>query len=156
MPADYRIHAEVGSRINVRDLGLNIYVDLNDDGQPTIAINTEEMPAEYVYNERTGLPGTAEPYTYETESVASYEGAGQLSVGVVFGPSGEIVARHYEDDGVSARLAAAAHCRMLNTDWHTRCGMPDVQVLMGDAILYDSEDHNPDLRERRARARQEA
>lgn len=134
------IYAFIGRTIFVRDAGIKLVVDLNDDGQPVVMIDTEGMPASYVYDEATGLPGTAAPYTYEQDGACA----------VVKGPTGEVVARHFpHPDSVSARLAALQHCAVLNDRWPEECGMPDICVLLGDATLYDSDDHNPALRERR-------
>lgn len=137
------IRVQLEQRFVVEQIGVTIFVALNDDGQPTVAISTEDMPAQYVYDEATGLPGTAEPYTYEQDGAYADEAQ-------VKGPTGAVVSQHY-GERVAARLAAREYANMLNERWAETCGMPDIQVLLGDAVLYDSEDHNPALRERRAK-----
>lgn len=135
------IHAEPGHTVDVAAWGLRINVALNDDGQPTVLISTEDMRPEYVYDEETGLPGTAEPYTHSQDRDEAF----------VEGPGAIMVSRHYGKTAVAARMAAREHCNMLNESWSTHCGMPDVQVLLNDATIYDSEDHNPALREKRGK-----
>jgi hypothetical protein len=125
-------------------LGLFITAGVDDDGQPYVSVNTEDMPPEHVYDEATGLPGTARPYSYEEEAGGS---------AVVLGPlpdldgAPRVVARHFGEQGWQARLAAKHHADLLNGEWAKRCGMPILSVHLNDAELYDARDHNPALRE---------
>jgi hypothetical protein len=45
--------------VTINGLGLFITAGTDDEGQPYVSVNTEDMPPEYVYDEATGLPGTA-------------------------------------------------------------------------------------------------
>lgn len=126
---------------SVKLLGLGIYVTagLDGDGRPYVAVNTDYMRPEFVYDEHTGLRGTAEPFVVEPDG-ASYR--------VVNSGSGERVALHYpQPDSGSARRAAQRHANALNEAWSEQCGMPIISVHLGDAVLYDAADHLPSLRE---------
>lgn len=118
-------------------LGLFITAGLDDNGQPYVSVNTEEMSAEHTYDEATGLPGTARPYEVEERR------NGEYMVTVPRGGGGRMdLARHYpQPDAMHARWAAKKHAEMLNDLWPTVCGMPIISVHLGDAELYDAADH---------------
>lgn len=124
--------------VKLDGLGLFITAGLDDEGQPYVSVNTEDMSAEHTYDERTGLRGDARPYAYEEEAGGS---------AVVLAPwldlDGEptVIARHFGKDGTTARLAARQHAEMLNDLWSTCCGMPMISVHLGDAELYDAREH---------------
>jgi hypothetical protein len=128
-----------GQPLVYSDLGLYVTAGLDDDGQPYVQVNTEGMPAQYRYDEKTGLMGFAEPYSYEQA-----EGSTTASV---FGPDGSLVSTHHGKDGTSARLEARDYVRYLNENWHKRCGMPIISIHLNDAEVYDARDHNSNLRD---------
>lgn len=117
--------------------GIVVTAGLDDEGQPFVSINTENMVPNHRYDEDTGLLGTERPYTYAQDGESA----------VVKGPEG-IVARHYpQPSDVKARLAAQAHAEHLNDRWaEDRCGMPAISIHLNDAEMYDARDHNPALR----------
>jgi hypothetical protein len=98
------------------------------------------MAPEHIYDETTGLLGTARPYEVgEAGQGDSYE---------VIAPGGAAIAVHLpQPTSASARLAAKQHADMLNDLWPTVCGMPVLSVHLGDVEMYDARDHNPALRE---------
>jgi hypothetical protein len=109
--------------VTIEGLGLYVTAGKDDDGQPYVSINTEEMAAEHTYDEHTGLRGTEAPYDVEQD--------GEDAV-VVFKPTGETVARHYPAPAAPvARHAAQDHALMLNNAWPTCCGMPVLSVHLG-------------------------
>jgi hypothetical protein len=130
--------------IKKEGLGIFITAGLDDEGQPYVSINTENMKPEHRYDETTGLLGTTRPYEVgEAGQGDSYE---------VIAPSpngGTPIAVHLpQPTRASARLAAKQHANMLNDLWPTVCGMPILSVHLNDgAELYDARDHNPALRE---------
>jgi hypothetical protein len=129
--------------VKLDGLGIYITAGLDDEGKPYISINTEGMAPEHVYDEITGLRGTARPYTYEETA-----GGSAVVTGPMPGADHKLreVARHFGKDRASARTAAKQHADMLNDEWAKRCGMPILSVHLNDSELYDARDHNPALR----------
>jgi hypothetical protein len=129
--------SHTSTRFNTGVAGIYVSAGLDDDGQPYVSINTEDMVPQHRYDENTGLLGTERPYTYEQDGASA----------VVKGPDGQIVARHFpQPDSSSSRLAARAHAEHLNDGWAKQCGMPAISIHLNDAELYDARDHNPKLR----------
>jgi hypothetical protein len=128
--------------IKLEGLGIFVTAGMDDEGQPYVAINTEDMKPEHTYDEATGLRGTARPYEVEERR------NGEYMVTVPRGGGGRMdLARHFpQPEPVHARLAAKRHADMLNDLWPTVCGMPIISVHLNDAELYDARD-NPALRE---------
>jgi hypothetical protein len=129
--------------VKLDGLGIFITASLDDDGKPYVSANTEGMAPEHVYDETTGLRGTARPYTYEETA-----GGSAVVIGPMPGADHKLreVARHFGKDRASARLAAKQHAEMLNDEWVKRCGIPILSVHLNGAELYDARDHNPALR----------
>lgn len=133
------ITAVSGQSIRIANLGIYITAGQDDQGQPYVSVNTEDMAPEHTYDEGTGLLGTARPYTVGA--------AGQGDSFEVIAPNGAAVAVHLpQPDPYRARVAAQKHANMLNDEWPKQCGSPVISVHLNDAELYDARDHNPFLR----------
>jgi hypothetical protein len=130
--------------VKLEGLGIFITAGLDDEGQPYVSINTEDMAPEHTYDQDTGLLGTARPYEVgEERSDGSYSVTAPDPV-----VGHRVIARHFpQPAAVHARLAAKQHADMLNDLWPTVCGMPVLSVHLGDVEMYDARNHNPALRE---------
>jgi hypothetical protein len=123
--SSYHVHAFPDTNgvhmVTLYGLGIYITAGKDDDGQPYVSINTEDMAPEHVYDHESDLLGTARPY-----EVGAERGDGSYSVMFPDPVVGHrVIARHFpQPDPVHARLAAKDHADMLNNDWSKRCGMP--------------------------------
>lgn len=70
-----------GTIIAIEEIGAQLYCALNDDGQPYVGINTEDLASEYTYGEHNSLPIMC--VTLNDATLYDDEGHGDYRTGAV-------------------------------------------------------------------------